>query len=41
MIDLFPDINQRLEMAKMAFEEKCSNALVTVKKLDGTRFFID
>lgn len=41
MIDLFPDSNQRRQMAEQAFAEKWEDALVRVIKLDGTQFFID
>lgn len=41
MVDLFPDVGQRREMAEQAFAEKWEDALVRVTKLDGTMFFID
>jgi hypothetical protein len=41
MIALFNDDKQRRDVAIEIFEDRWEQALVTVRKLDGERFFID
>ncbi len=41
MVDWFPDVKQRREVAEETFAAKWEEALVRVTKLDGTQFFID
>lgn len=41
MRELFPHLQQRVEMANMTFNTKWEDALVRVTKLDGTQFYID
>lgn len=41
MTSLFNDESQRREVAATVFAERWESAQVTVRKLDGTMFFID
>lgn len=41
MVHLFPDVAQRRAMAEKEFESHWKEALVTVTRLDGVRFFIN
>lgn len=41
MRELFPHLQQRIEMGNQVFNTKWEDAQVRVTKLDGTQFFID
>lgn len=41
MRDLYSDSKQRAEAAQEAFAAKWNEALVTVRRVDGSEFFID